>query len=59
MNKIPEKETTIISIENQYGKYTVEVNKVDLDIHSMVEILIKPVLSACGYHSELIQEVFE
>jgi len=59
MNKIPEKQTTSISIENQYGKYTIETNKVDLDIHTMIEELIKPVLLACGYHSKMIEEIFE
>lgn len=47
---------TTLTLENQYGKYTIEVNKTDLSIDQLFEELIDPMLHAMGYAQETIDE---
>lgn len=47
---------TKITIEDQYGRYLVELNKDDLNIQEVFEELIVPALLACGFSSETINK---
>ena len=49
---------TTLTLQNCDGTYTIEVPKEDLNIESVVDELIKPVLLAAGYHSKNVEEVF-
>ena len=40
---------TTLTLENGYGKYTVEIPEMDLSIASMFDLLVIPVLLASGY----------
>lgn len=50
------KEKTKITLENVYGKYTVEIPDKDLTVASMFDYLIIPVLLASGYAEESIEK---
>lgn len=45
---------TKLTLENDYGTYSVGINKQDLTIGSMFEDLVIPVLLAAGYQQESI-----
>ena len=48
-----------ITLENEYGVYSVETFKSTDGIDSMFENLIAPLLLAAGYHPETIRDQFE
>ena len=41
--------TTILTIENNYGKCSIEANKTDMSLGDLMEDLIVPLLLAAGY----------
>ena len=45
-----------ITLENQYGEYSVSTKKEDLHIAEMFDDLVIPVLLAAGYHQGSIDE---
>lgn len=48
---------TTLTLENEYGTYTISVNKQDMSIDEVVDELVVKVLLAAGYHIEIINEV--
>ena len=49
---------TTLTLKNNYGEYSVTVNKVDFGIQTMFDELVLPVLLASGYNREGITDVF-
>ena len=50
---------TSITIKNEYGEYTIEVNQDDMSISDIIENLVEPCLKATGYSTDVINEYFE
>ena len=50
------KNTTTISLNDGYGSYTVEVDKVDMSMDEVFQELVIPVLLASGYQRENINQ---
>ncbi len=47
---------TKLTLENEYGIYSVENRKDDPDLAAVIEFLVIPVLLAAGYHQNSIDE---
>ena len=41
--------TTKVTLENEYGTYSVEVNQTELALNDLVRDVIKPVILSAGY----------
>ncbi len=54
-----ERTTTTIILINNYGKYEVSVDRVDLDIYNIMDDVIKPVLMASGFAEETIDKYLD
>jgi hypothetical protein len=48
--------TTKISIRNEHGEYSVEVNKTGMPLSELLEEVIEPALLAAGYSQNAIDE---
>ncbi|HET7675659.1 MAG TPA: hypothetical protein VFL54_09080 [Gammaproteobacteria bacterium] len=48
---------TVITLENQYGRYQVAVKRVDLSLTDTMNDLVIPLLMASGYSSETIENL--
>lgn len=46
--------TTTLTLRNEYGEYTVQVNQRELTIAEIIDDLVIPVLLAAGYSREVI-----
>lgn len=46
MNEEP---STKLTLENEYGTYTIEVPKTDMTVIKMFEDMVEPLLLAAGY----------
>ena len=49
---------TRITLENEHGKYIVEIKKESITLESVMDDLIQPVLLAAGYHESTIENYF-
>lgn len=47
---------TKLTLENQYGKYIIEIKEDDLNIDDIMDNLIIPGLLACGYSRNTIND---
>lgn len=47
---------TKITVENCYGKYSVESDKDDMNMQEMLELLVRPALRCVGYSDKTIDE---
>ena len=47
---------TKITLEDQYGKYTVEVKQDDMPLDDLIEHLVRPLLIVTGYNEETIKK---
>lgn len=45
-----------LTLENEYGTYTISINKQDMSIDEVVEELVEKVLLAAGYHINNVNE---
>ena len=52
-------ETTKITIENNYGIYSIESKETDLTFNDLWECVVMPVILAAGYSKELIDGYFD
>jgi len=50
--------STTLIIENKYGAVTITSVDDDLDIHGMIDDLIKPALLAAGYQPVNVSDAF-
>ncbi|WZE63645.1 hypothetical protein PANI_CDS0126 [Maribacter phage Panino] len=50
---------TKITIKNEYGKYSVEVDESDMTLTGMMDKLIMPVIKSVGYSQITIDKYFE
>ena len=50
---------TSVTLKTEYGDYSVSVKKTGLDIHEVMDELIKPLLLAAGYHPNNINDYFD
>lgn len=48
---------TTLTLENEYGTYTISVNKTDMPIYEVMDELVEKVLLAAGYHINNVNEV--
>lgn len=46
-------ETTTIKIINEYGEYTIKVNRSDLDVNEMIDLFVD-VMTAVSYSREVV-----
>lgn len=53
-----EKPATKMTLECKYGTYSISIPKDDLDIHTLAEELIEPLLKCAGYSDQLIGRYF-
>ena len=58
-SEIEKAQTTTIILQNQYGKYTVEVPQTDLNLQDCLEQLVSPILKAAGYSEALVNEILD
>lgn len=49
---------TRVTIENEYGKYSVEIPNRDATLDEVMNWAILPALKAAGYNSEAVDEYF-
>jgi len=50
---------TKITLENCYGKFSVESNLDDMDINNIMESLVQPLLLAAGYSIDTTKSIGE
>ena len=50
---------TSITLENCYGKYTVEIDRDDMDMEETVCLLVRPVILAAGYTEANVNDWIE
>ena len=48
-------ETTTLELRNEFGRYTVELQKQEMNIGDVFEDLVMPVLLAAGYSQTVIE----
>jgi len=48
---------TIMTLESEYGKISIEVPHRNMDIDTMWDELIRPLLLAAGYHPDTIDRL--
>lgn len=47
---------TKVTIENEFGKYTVEVDKDDMNLSELLDQLVLPALLSVGYHRSTLDK---
>jgi hypothetical protein len=50
------KDTTIVTLENQYHKINIEVPETDLDAGDFVNQLLRPLMLAAGYSESTVND---
>lgn len=51
------KDQTSITLKNENGEYTVVMYETEMNLDSVISNLVKPVLLATGYSSQLVDEI--
>lgn len=53
-----EKNKTKVTLTNNFGEYSVLVDRVDLPLPDVIEDLLKPLMFAVGYGEKTVDECF-
>lgn len=53
------KKSTKITLENENGTYSIEVDKIMMNLDDMQTDLLEPVLLAASYHPTIVKELFQ
>jgi hypothetical protein len=51
-----ERTYTKVTLENENGIFSVQLDQVEMTLHDMVELLVEPALLAAGFSQGLINE---